>query len=87
MVNTFAWIFLHILHRSNIRHIPKAIRSIARPRPAGRKTFYYEEEGYEQRIERERERKELCTWCNRYKEESVEYILLEHPLYEQIRAS
>lgn len=89
MVNIFASIFLHILHRSNIRHIPKAIRSIARPRPAGKKDILLLRRRRIQakNRERERQREELCTSCNRYKEESVEYILSEHPLYEQIRAS
>ena len=50
-------------------------------RLAGKKTFYCKEEGYNQRIKKE----QLCTLCNRCKEENIEHILLECPLYEQIR--
>lgn len=66
----------------NVKIPLRAVRTTARWRLAEKKTFYCKEEGYNQRIEKE----QLCTLCNRCKEGSIEHILLECPLYEQIRA-
>lgn len=66
----------------NVKIPLRVTRTAAWWRLAGKKTFYCKEEGYNQRTKKEK----LCTLCNRCKEENIEHILLQCPLYEQIRA-